>query len=293
MKRRIHKNRITTSTVLSLMAVFFGAHLSSCSNQLGSGSGEKKAVQAGPPMNETANQVKVSTSQYRVEVRSASKMLLCSGPATLEIMNDFQVRFPDFKLRCQGFDLDLASMLQAAATEGDGGQKAADLIEHDGYVLSIGKIGEATYDPPRPFVLGPVIQDPEKYRGFSRVYQTRVKGKSKLTGQTYDAPGAFKVSVVNNKTDYKWPDKNINLENVIHWKIQKAGFDGIPPTFGMLFTEMEWHFSYRPILIPVIRIKGNISDFVSKNPNGPATDDSMMQQMVGELTTTLMLEKHE
>lgn len=263
----------------------------SCSSQLGTGSGEKKTLQAGPATGATANQVKVSTSHYKAEVRSNSGALLCSGPATLEIMNDFQVRFPDFKLRCQGFDLDLASMLQAAATNGQENQKPAELLEHDGYVLQIGKVGEATYDPPRPFVLGPVIQDPEKYRGFSREYQTRVKGKSKLTGKTYDAAGAFKVTVMNHHTDYKWPEKNINLENVIRWKIQKAGFDGVPPTFGMLFKEMEWYFSYRPILIPVIRIKGNISDFVSKNDS--SSDNGMMQQMVGDLTTTLILEKHE
>lgn len=286
MRNLNHKILISVVVGLPLLAVSV-----SCSNQLGSGSGEKKSVQAGPPMNATSNQVKVSTSKYIAEVRSNSGAILCSGPATLEIMNDFQVRFPDFKLRCQGFDLDLASMLQAAAVDDQGGQKPADLIEHDGHVLSIGKVGEATFDPPRPFVLGPVIQDPEKYRGFSREYQTRVKGSSKLTGKSYDAPGAFKVTVINSRTDYKWPEKNINLENVIHWKLQKAGFEGVPPTFGMLFKEMEWYFSYRPILIPVIRIKGNISDFVSKNDAGAGND--MMQQMVGDLTTTLILEKHE
>jgi hypothetical protein len=211
-------------------------------------------------------------------------------------MSNFEVRFPEFKLRCQGFDLDLAGMLNAATSASGsnngspGSSEKAKVMEHDGFVLSVGEVAGAKFDPPRPFIIGPVIQDPGKYKGFSKEYSSTVTGSAK--GKSYNASGSFKVTVINPKTDYVWSEKNIKLDNVIHWKNVKTGFDGVPPNFGMLFSEMEWYFSYRPILIPVIRIKGQMGDFIVRN-DASGANQNLMNELVGELTTTLKLQKYQ
>jgi hypothetical protein len=60
----------------------------------------------------------------------------------------------------------------------------------------------------------------------------------------------------------------------------------------MLFSEMEWYFSYRPILIPVIRIKGQMGDFIVRN-DASGANQNLMNELVGELTTTLKLQKYQ
>jgi hypothetical protein len=49
---------------------------------------------------------------------------------------------------------------------------------------------------------------------------------------------------------------------VIHWKISRQGFEGISAMNGLLFDSWEWWFNTNPIMIPRMRIKGNIKDFV-------------------------------
>ncbi len=245
-----------------------------------------EATQASAPA------TKASTSTYYVEIRSASSMVLCGGPAVLEIMSNFQIRFPEFNLKCQGFDLNLAAMLGSAMQTPGTTPTPEKLLVHDGFLLLMEELAGAKFNPPRPFILGPVIQNPEKYRGFSRSYPSTVTGKNPSTGKTISANGSFDVTVINPKTDYSYPEKSIKLDNVIHWKITKSGFNDVPATMGLLFSEMEWYYSYLPILIPMIKIKGQISDFITPAA-GNTSNQTLANDMVGQLTTTLTLQKFE
>jgi hypothetical protein len=210
---------------------------------------------------------------YKITVTSESEAELCTGSANVEIMSDFAIKLPSAKLQCASLTIDLGGMLGGggigASGVGPDGKKDPKL-SHDGMVLSAGEIGGATFTPPRPFLLGPVIQDVTKYEGFTRTTDHTVAGTT-AAGQGFSGQGRFTINVLKTKTDFSNAETGLKFDNVMLWEMRADGFDGVPGSGGLVFSRMLWAWNVRPIMIPALVIEGYLKDFVETKPGGPDT----------------------
>ena len=70
-------------------------------------------------------------------------------------------------------------------------------VAHDGYMLYLKRLSKADFNPPRPFLLGPVITDLDKYKGFHKVTETTA------TVNKESCQSEFIVDVLGMSTSYQ------------------------------------------------------------------------------------------
>ena len=226
---------------------------------------------------------------------------LCNGKLNLIIMDNFKLQFPDSKIKCVGGlggsqatgEIDIAAILGQFA--GD------DMLEElfpENKMLRTKKVGKMSFEPARPFILGPIIQDVSSYSGFSESNSYVGTIVSSTTGQTITDQGtiAVKVASVDQQfTPVLMPTKS--FDHVVHWSMETSGFGKLPRTQGMLFESMEYWFNTRPIGIPRILIKSKASDFLDATPadstaapllNGPLAP--VIKSIAGLLTLYVQID---
>jgi hypothetical protein len=211
----------------------------------------------------TTDPVTVAASvDYEIRVTSNSGASLCQGDVQLQIQSDFSLKFPAASIQCVSLTIDLATALGGAGGLKQAGQSDPG-VTSDGMVLSIGSIAGATFNPPRPFLLGPIVQDTSKYRGFTRAVNTHVTGQDGKSGD-----GTLTVNVLDVDTTYTNKYLGQTFDKVLHWTMSSSGFDGVPATDGLLFKKWEWYYNTRPIMIPKIEIVGSLGDLIKDVDQG-------------------------
>lgn len=203
-----------------------------------------------------SSETSVAMVKYNLTIESNSGAKVCKGEVTLEIMSDFTLNFPESYVDCVSMRLNLAAIL-GMQTEG-GGTAGMGKMTHDGKVLAIETIGGATFDPPRPMLLGPIVQQEGKYRGFQRTQKHKLKATDD-EGKPVTGHGTFTINVINDKTTYKY--KDISFENVIHWEMT-SDFD-TSAKYGLTFKKWTWYWNTNPIMIPGLEIVGSMKDFMT------------------------------
>jgi len=216
---------------------------------------------------------------------------LCHGDAQLTIMSDFSLKIPTAKIQCMAYTVDLAGLLASngglSGLSGGSGQDASGNLSDDGMVLSVKNIAGGEFTPPRPLLLGPIIQDSSKFAGFHRTSNHTLVAQDE-TGKTMTANGSFAIQVLDVDTTYenKWVGKA--FDKVLRWQMTTSGFTGIPARYGLIFQSWEWLWNVRPIMIPKIEIKGHLSDFVSTGDTSGTTD-----ALLGVMTIDLIVKEYK
>ena len=243
---------------------------------------------------------------YIIRVKTKSEVDLCSGEAQLKIMTDFNLQVPETKIQCQSLQIDLGSLFgggkgllggqdsNAAVAAGAGAAAGAaapasnitSILSHDGKVFYLSQLMGATFTPPRPMLLGPIVQDPEKYKDFVQSSDHTVTGIDPLTKQAASGKGSFHIKVLETQGFYKNNYTKDAFEHVLHWQIDATGFDGFPPSLGLTVAHIEWWWNTVPIMIPQIVITGFLKNFISDR-NG--TTDAL----VGEVTLSLIVKDYK
>ncbi len=221
---------------------------------------------------------------YELTVTSNSKAQLCTGDVKLVIMSDFTMKFPDSKAQCVSLTVDLSKALGGAG--GGVGSQDKNNASSDGKVLSFKSIAGAEFDPPRPFLLGPVIQDESIYKDFKRTVETTVKSVN-AAGSPATASGKFNITVDSVHSNYKDPKYKMDFEDVLQWRMEAEGFDGVQASSGLLFKKMEWVWNVKPIMIPHVTIVGNLADLIKSSDPGGSAD------IVGEITIDLRVKEFD
>lgn len=236
---------------------------------------------------------KVASATFLITVQSESEAGLCEGEVSAEIMSNLTVKLPSGLIKCASLEIDLTKVLGGAALGGEaaGGDPAdkIKMIEHDGKVLLLKEIMGARFDPPRPMLIGPIIQDASKYEGYDETFETSLVGIGANEGITGN--GSFNVKVLDAHAGLENKNfENIKFDNVIHWKMTKKGFDGVPATVGALFDSFEFFWNTRPIMIPRVQVKGKLGDLIkSDDPNSTKSTNDL----VGTLTITLDVKEYD
>ncbi len=237
----------------------------------------------------------VASATYLVNVETETTSV-CNGEFSGQIMSNFSFKLPEAMIQCAGLQLDIAAMLAGGLTGGLGtgggaasGSGSPDLnnLVHDGRVLSMKSFLGATFDPPRPVLLGPIVQDAERYRDFKTTIETTLRGK--LGEESYNKPGKFKIEVLEHKgtfTNDAIKDKE-PLTNILHWKMEAEGFEGVPVMLGLPIPYFEFVWNTRPIMIPKVVVKGSLLKGLLKG------DSAQVEKLAGTITITLIVKDYQ
>ncbi len=236
----------------------------------------------------------VASVTYLMNIETAAGVGVCNGDFSGQILSNFSFKLPQAEIQCLGLTVDIAALLNgggagglgggaAPAASGSGAANPLAAIEHDGYVLKLKSFLGASFEPARPVLLGPIVQNPEKYKGYDKVFETTLSGDA--GGEHIQKAGKFHVVVLDHHASYSnagivGKDK---LESIIHWKMTAEGFDGVPANLGGAIDSLEFKWNTRPIMIPYIQIKGKLLQGFLKG------DAASLGKAVGELVITVVV----
>ena len=230
---------------------------------------------------------------YQIDVELSS-MAPCKGEVTLELMSNFSLNFPkgmsDNNLICFGLiPIPLGLILSGISggivpkTDKSSSGKRVSLLskaKHDGMVLYLSDFISASFDPPRPVLLGPVVTDVNKYRGF----QTRVKTIKKFDKQADE--GVISVRVLSNEASYRSPIKaENNFDGLLVWEMKSEGFTS-SALKGLTLPKITWYWQTSPIIIPHIAVELSSSDLISKRGIGGVLG-GITDALIGQLKINL------
>jgi hypothetical protein len=253
-----------------------------------SGESQKKPIseltaKSGPSLGASSgdSDVKVvASATYGIRVKSNSGARLCEGEVELQIMSNFTINYPQAEVRCLSIKINLGGILASVGSNiTDGGE-----LKSDGMMLSIKKIAGAEFSPPRPVLLGPIVQDIKKFAGFNSITDHSITTKDS-NGAPIKTSGSFRVQVINEKTTYSNKYLSKPFENVMHWQISASGFANVPAQNGLLFKNIEWFFNTRPVMIPQINITGDLSSFLKD-------DSKEVGELIGDVEINLVVMKN-
>ncbi len=222
---------------------------------------------------------------YKLNVYNGRDKELCAGEATLIGYSNYEVK-QEGEAKCPlGLKIDLAEMM------GGDGFKAPSPEEAKRYpfygkVSRLSSLGKTKYSPPRTFVLGPVIQNVQDYTGFHYSENLHVSHISKK-GEVQQGDGTLHVQVISAGGDFRPEGYPETFKKVLHWEMRAEGFQGVNKGEAMLYDRFEYYWSTSPIAIPMIRIRGAVSNFV----DGPIIA-ALGGAVVGEITVELILKDH-
>ncbi len=226
---------------------------------------------------------------YAIVLRNAAGPL-CTGQSRMRIDSQFALEIVQPTVTCLGFTFDLSALINSKllsealkSSLGNETSPAANL-SHDGSMLLTKKVIDASFDPPRPLLVGPVIVEAGKYQGFAKTYPSTMSYTDPKTAAVTTRGGNFAVRVLEPALVYT--NGNLTIDRVMHWEVRASGFEGIPAIYGMTFTRLDWHWSTRPLMIPKIEVDLTTSDLALISA-GPV--DSFISGLLGTLTVSMSL----
>ena len=235
---------------------------------------------------------KMANADYVITVTSNSGDRICTGDATIDVMSNFTMRFPEAWVECLNLKIDIANIIGTEFTKSKSGLAN---FTSDGEMLSAASLGNAKFTPPRPFLLGPVIQDVNVYKGFSRSVATVVDVVDTKTQDQKSATGEFNVEVIPDQTtgevltsySNQLSPKN-SFDKVLHWSVSASGFEGITAKNGLIFKRVEWFWNVQPVMIPKLVIYGDLTDFIGDSHGG-----SSVSQLLGDIKIEVTVKDYD
>ncbi len=205
--------------------------------------------------------VSIATATYRVRVFGQSGAELCSGAVDLELMSDLGFGPANGGMICVGQKIDFGRMLRGLS-----GNSAPEIdVLADGLMIRVRTIGGVAFNPPRPLILGPMVQDTAPFIGLNQTSQHQATWKNPETGKTVNSSGTTVVRVIGVNERYDSSFLGKRFDRILHWEMTSTGYDGIPKSDAMIFDRIEMLWNARPLVIPKIVIQGNVSSFISQD----------------------------
>jgi hypothetical protein len=119
----------------------------------------------------------------------------------------------------------------------------------------------ATFDPPRPSLLGPLIQRPDEFEGYRYVEQSRLTLINEAG--TVQDQGAFLIQVKDVGSSFSPEGSGKTYDQIIHWEISASGFSNVQKGAIGVFDRSEYWQNVRPISIPQIKFYTKLSQLFS------------------------------
>jgi hypothetical protein len=236
----------------------------------------------------------VLTAEYSLTVESSNTGGLissfipnpiCTGTVTINLASDMKFN-PQGTITCAIVgEKDVAEMLGTEETP----REDLDPSLHP----ESGKIGRkanpvaggpgARFDPPMPFIIGPLIQNPQEFAGY-RYQETSSVTYSGPEGQVQDS-GAFLIEVLGVGESLT-TSSGLTYDNIIHWQVTASGFNQVPRGKADIFQKKEWWWNTRPISIPKLSMVARLSDLM---PDEEGLIATLGDSILGNVTITISL----
>lgn len=275
--------------------------------QTGFGSIQQKPIAAQSAINSSnaemdLSQIVAARGIFKMEIKpSKLDITPCTGEVQLNIMKSMMAQFASQganSMNCFGITFDAKNLLpplpkvEAAANNND---QVAD--PGDGYFFRAAKIGNTTFTPSRPFILGPVVQDPQKYLNYheEKDYTATVTAAD---GTTKSYSGKIAVQVLEINAKFKPEQMDQELDRVIKWQMSASGFDGLDHGGAFAFPKYEMWWNTRPLAIVKLIIEDSGPQFMgAKLPSGVKdilqSTSSLPQAILGLVHVEFTLKKLE
>lgn len=218
----------------------------------------------------------VGTFNFAISVMTNSGARF-SGSGDLQIMSDFSLVAKSTKVTLGSMVLDMTGLINRISSSFLENQTQGNFTKEDG-ILYVRDLGPASFDPPRPLLLGPLIVKPERYRGLKKTTQHDVTIQSGSTKKS--ASGSLTVEVLETAGSFTSANGK-SFDHVLHWVLSSHGFSGVPATKGFLFDRVEWWFNTKPLMIPKIAITGNLGELMT------GKGDDVIKDLIGTVTVTI------
>jgi hypothetical protein len=236
----------------------------------------------------------VLTAQYTLTVESSNTGAListfipnpiCTGTITINLASDMKFK-PQGTINCAIVgEKDIAEMLGTEETPRE--ELDPSLYPEPGKISRksnpISGGPGARFDPPMPFIIGPLIQNPQEFAGY-RYQETSTVNYSGPEGQIQDS-GAFLFEVLGVGESLT-TSSGISFDNIIHWQVTASGFNQVPRGKADIFQKKEWWWNTRPISIPKLSMVARLSDLMPGEQGLMAT---LGDAFLGNVTITISL----
>lgn len=235
----------------------------------------------------------VFSSEYDVSIKTRSGTTLCKGHTKINVNSNFSLAFADSALKCLTADVDMSKLLGSANGGSGGVLSDGKKVTSDGKVLRVSSVGNATFNPPRPLLMGPVVQDVNSFQGFSEEKAYAVQ----TVNPNASASGTIRVEVEGINESYKPATYAgpLVFNKIMRWKLTTTGFDGIAKAGALLFDSMEFYWNINPIAIPRMVIESNLTELTKGTVIGGNTSaiSAVGDALLGKLTIELILTRHD
>lgn len=243
---------------------------------------------------------------YDFELFSDSGSSICEGIFSARLQSDFELALDDSNAQCAFFNIDISRFLSPinfgkflSDSEDASDLSLSDKIKlnHDGTLLRLEGVGEELrFDPPRPLMFGPFIQDQDALISFSRSWNTTVT----INDEDFQGSGQgiFEAKVISVNSPYDDPRFSSKFKNTIHWQITANGFETILDRYGLLIPHFELWYNSNPIMIPKIRAiidsKSLVEEFASEIGGGTGSGfiSSVIERLgglIGDVTIEMRI----
>jgi hypothetical protein len=200
----------------------------------------------------------ILAADYNVSVDASNGQNLCKGVANVILGGDLKFK-PTGTLKCIVVGDKKIEELFKDTTEEDKLDPAK--YPEAGRVTRkpnpIPGTPGAAFDPPRPSLLGPLIQRPEEFQGYRYVEQSRLTLINE-SGTVQDQ-GAFLIQVLDVGSSITPEGSGKTYDQIIHWEISASGFSNVQKGAIGVFDRAEYWQNVRPISIPQIKFYSKLS----------------------------------
>lgn len=205
---------------------------------------------------------------------------MATGDLTMEIMSNFSIRFIKGTFEIQKIftdplpapiRIDLTQMLAQFSPEAT---SMTDNLGTDaeGRIITTRRIGTVMFDPPRPLLLGPIIQNPEDFAGLNRSYPVSFYSTPEAPGTPVSGSTTINLKVINPREIYQ--PRHASYETApfetLHWEMtMQQGLGSAPQNMqALLLDRVAFHWRPRPIQIPRLVIETGLAGLIGNQGGG-------------------------
>lgn len=213
------------------------------------------------PLNQVTNCE--STPGCNVDSTSGA-LILAGGDIVMETMSNFSIRFVSGKvsiLNNPALTIDLGPSLNQFAPDATQDNMAGNIsADLENRVVMTRRVGNIAFDPPRPLILGPIIQDPQQFADIDKLYRDiTFKSIPGSMGPQVSGKASIRVRTINPRARYT-PRSGATFAtapfDVLHWEmtLDRSASISNQNVQALLLNRIAFFWRTRPIQIPRLEL---------------------------------------